>query len=72
MKKSKKDDSGKNLDTLFERLTKKAIAWETEKETPNENIPSDKELRDKQDPGGDEKDSRCSTSLSKFPARWLW
>jgi len=53
MKKNKKNDSEKNLDTLFERLTKKAIEWETEKEMPNENAPSSKELRDKQDPGGE-------------------
>ena len=57
MKKNKKYDSGKNLDTLFERLTKKAIAWETEKETPDENVPSDKDLRDKQDSGGEKKDN---------------
>ena len=57
MKKSKKEDSEKNLDTLFERLTKKAIAWETDKETPNENVPSDKELRDTQDTGREEKDN---------------
>jgi len=56
MKKDKRYDSEKNLDTLFERLTKKAIAWETEKGTPNENVPSDKDLRDKQDTGGILKD----------------
>ena len=53
----KKNDSGKNLDALFERLTKKAMKWETEKEMPNENVSSDKELRDKQDTGGEEKDN---------------
>jgi len=53
MKKNKKNDSEKNLDTLFERLTKKAIEWETEKEMPNENAPLTEELRNKQDTGGE-------------------
>jgi len=57
MKKNKKDDSAKNLDALFERLTKKAIEWEDEKETPDENVPLDKELQDKQDTGEEEKDN---------------
>ena len=57
MRKNEKDNNEKKLDALFERLTKKAIEWEAEKDALDENNLLDKELQNKQDTDSEEEDN---------------
>lgn len=57
MKKDEKDKNKKDIDSLLERLTQKAIKWDAEKDDLDENNPLDKEPRDKQDADREEKDN---------------